>query len=211
MEELVDTAHRAGLQIAIHGIRDRTIDQILNSFEKALRSHPRADHRHGIVHCQITHPEQLQKMKELGLMAYIQPIFIRSDQWIAEDRVGKDLAATSYDWRTMTDMGIHLGFGSDCPVESFDIMPNMYYAVAMKDPDKKTPWHPEHAVTMEEAIRSFTAEGAYASFAEDRRGRLVPGFTADFCVIDRDITSLPPEALNEAKVIMTFVDGKRVF
>ena len=90
-------------------------------------------------------------------------------------------------------------------------MPNMYYAVAMKDPDKKTPWHPEHAVTMEEAIRSFTAEGAYASFAEDRRGRLVPGFTADFCVIDRDITSLSPEALNEAKVIMTFVDGKRVF
>ncbi len=211
MEELVDTAHRAGLQIAIHGIGDRTIDQILNSFEKTLRAHPRADHRHGIVHCQITHPEQLQKMKELDLMAYIQPIFIRSDQWIAEDRVGKDLAATSYDWRTMTDMGIHLGFGSDCPVESFDIMPNMYYAVAMKDPDKKTPWHPEHAVTMEEAIRSFTAEGAYASFAEDRRGRLVPGFTADFCVIDRDITSLPPEALNEAKVIMTFVDGKRVF
>ncbi|MBR3260824.1 MAG: amidohydrolase [Firmicutes bacterium] len=211
MEELVDTAHRAGLQIAIHGIGDRTIDQILNSYEKALRAHPGADHRHGIVHCQITHPEQLQKMKELDLMAYIQPIFIRSDQWIAEDRVGKDLAATSYDWRSMTDMGIHLGFGSDCPVESFDIMPNMYYAVAMKDPDKKTPWHPEHAVTMEEAIRSFTAEGAYASFAEDRRGRLVPGFTADFCVIDRDITSLPPEALNEAKVIMTFVDGKRVF
>ena len=211
MEELVDTAHRAVLQIAIHGIGDRTIDQILNSFEKALRAHPRAGHRHGIVHCQITHPEQLEKMKELGLMAYIQPIFIRSDQWIAEDRVGNDLAATSYDWRTMKDMGIHLGFGSDCPVESFDIMPNMYYAIAMKDPDKDKPWHPEHAVTMEEAIRSFTVEGAYASFAEDRRGRLLPGYAADFCVIDRDITSLPPESLNEAEVLMTFVDGKRAF
>ena len=211
MEELVDMAHSEGLQIAIHGIGDRTIDQILNSFEKTLRAHPRADHRHGIVHCQITHTEQLEKMRELGLMAYIQPVFIRSDQLIAEDRVGEDLAATSYDWRTMTDMGIHLGFGSDCPVEPFDILPNMYYAVAMKDPDKDKPWHPEHAVTVEEAIRAFTCEGAYASFAEDRRGRLLPGFTADFCVIDRDITSLPPEALNEAKVMMTFVDGKRVY
>ena len=211
MEELVDLAHGEGLQIAIHGIGDRTIDQILNAFEKALRAYPRADHRHGIVHCQITHPSQLEKMRELGLMAYIQPIFVRSDQWIVSDRVGEDLTATSYDWRTMKDMGIHLGFGSDCPVEPFDILPNMYYAIAMKDPGQEKPWHPEHAVTLDEAIKSFTVEGAYASFAEDRRGRLLPGFTADFCVIDRDITELPMESLNEAEILMTFVDGKRVY
>ena len=144
-------------------------------------------------------------------MAYIQPVFIRSDQWIVSDRVGEDLAETSYDWRTMTDMGIHLGLGSDCPVEPFDILPNMYYAIAMKNPGQKEAWHPEHGLTFEETVRGFTSEGAYAAFAEDRRGRLLPGFTADFCVIDRDITSLPPEALNEAKVLMTFVDGERVY
>ena len=211
MDELVDMANRAGMQIAIHGIGDRTIDQIISSFEKALKAYPRTDHRHGIVHCQITHPEQLKKMKELGLMAYIQPIFLRSDQWIVTERVGEDLASTSYDWRTMTDMGIHLGFGSDCPVEPFDVLSNMYYAVEAKDPDKEIPWHPEHAVTLEEAIRSFTIEGAYASFSESRRGRILPGYAADFVVIDRDITALGPESLTEAKVLFSFVDGKEVY
>ena len=211
MDAIVETANSNGLQIAVHGIGDRTIDQILNSFEKALRAHHRADHRHGIVHCQITHPSQLDKMRELDVMAYIQPVFLRSDQWIVEDRIGKELASTSYDWRKMLDMGIHLSFGSDCPVEPFDILPNMYYAVMRKDPDKEKAWYPEHAVTLEEAIASFTSEGAYASFSENDRGRLLPGFEADFCVIDRDITALPAESLNEAKVLMTYVEGKRVF
>ena len=199
------------MQIAIHGIGDRTIDQILRSFEKALRTHPKADHRFGIVHCQITHLSQLQKMKELGVMAYVQPVFLRSDQFIVSDRVGKELADTSYDWRTMEDMGIKMSFGSDCPIEPFDILPNMYFAVSRKNPGQETAWYPEHGVTMEEAIRAFTSGGAYASFSEDRRGRLLPGFSADFCVIDRDVTSLKTEALNEAKVLMTFVDGKKVY
>lgn len=211
MDELVDMACCSGMQIAIHGIGDRTIDQILRSFEKALRTHPKADHRFGIVHCQITHLSQLQKMKELGVMAYVQPVFLRSDQFIVSDRVGKELADTSYDWRTMEDMGIKMSFGSDCPIEPFDILPNMYFAVSRKNPGQETAWYPEHGVTMEEAIRAFTSGGAYASFSEDRRGRLLPGFSADFCVIDRDVTSLKTEALNEAKVLMTFVDGKKVY
>lgn len=211
IDNLIDLANKSDCQVAIHGIGDRVIDQIISAIEKALTVHPREDHRHGIVHCQITHPSQLKKMQDLGIMAYIQPVFVKSDQWITADRVGEELAKTSYDWRTMADMGIHLGCGSDCPIEPFDILPNMYYAIMRKNPEQETGWYPDHALTFEEAVRGFTLEGAYAAFAEKYRGKLQPGFVADFCIIDRDITSLPPEELMEANVLMTFVDGKRIY
>ncbi len=211
MKTLVKTAHKAGMQVAIHGIGDRCIEQILNSFEEALKTDPRKDCRHGIVHCQITRPDQLRRMKDMEIMAYIQPVFLKADQHIVEDRIGKTLTKTSYDWRTMKDMGIHLSGGSDCPVEPFDILPNMYYALTCCEPGSDTPWYPNKALTISEVIDLFTEEGAYASFSDNRRGKLLPGYDADFTVIDRDITSLPPEALLEAEVLMTAVGGKIVY
>lgn len=208
MFELVDMANRAGMQIAIHGIGDRCIEQIISAFETALRKYPREDHRHGIVHCQITHPSQLERMKKSELMAYIQPVFIKADRHIVEERVGGELASSSYDWRKMLDMGIHLGAGSDCPVEPFDILPNIYYAVKRKGAGQEICWQPEKNLSLEEAISLFTTEGAYASFSEKTRGKLLPGYDADFCVIDRDIISLGAEALHDAKITMTAVGGK---
>ena len=208
LSDLVSKAHSAGMQIAIHGIGDRCIQQILDSFAHALEENPRDDHRHGIVHCQITRPEQLKEMQDMDIMAYIQPVFLKADQYIVEDRIGTELTRSSYDWRTMEDMGIHLAGGSDCPVEPFDILPNMYYALTCREPGNAEAWHPEKSLTLEEVIGLFTSDGAYASFSEDRRGRILPGFDADFVVLDRDITSLPAEALLEAKVLMTFVGGK---
>lgn len=210
MQELVSTAHKAGMQIAIHGIGDKCIEQILDAFEKAIEECPRTDHRHGIVHCQITRPETLERMKEYGVMAYIQPVFLKADQHIVEDRIGKALTLTSYDWRTMTDMGILLAGGSDCPVEPFDILPNMQYAVTCADPGKPG-WYPEKGLTMEEAIRLFTSDGSYASFSEMRRGKLIPGYDADFTVLDRNILEYPSDELCKASVLMTFVGGKRVY
>ena len=211
IKELVVAAHKAGMQVAIHGIGDRCIEQILDAFEAALKEDPRSDHRHGIVHCQITHAEDIKRMAELGIMAYIQPVFLKADQHIVEDRVGHDLTLTSYDWRTMEDLGIHLAGGSDCPVEPFDILPNMYYALTCREPGAEHAWHPEKSLTLEETINAFTSEGAYASFSEGHRGKLLPGYDADLTVLDRDITSLPAESLLEAKVLMTIVGGKIVY
>ena len=211
LSDLVLKAHKAGMQIAIHGIGDRCIQQILDSFAKALEEDPREDHRHGIVHCQITRPEQLKDMQDMNIMAYIQPVFLKADQYIVEDRIGPELTSSSYDWRTMEDMGIRLAGGSDCPVEPFDILPNMYYALTCREPGNAEAWHPEKSLTLEETIRLFTSDGAYASFSEDRRGKILPGFDADFVVLDRDITTLPAEALLEAQVLKTFVGGKNVY
>ncbi len=211
MNGLVKVANKAGVQIAIHGIGDRCIDQILDAFELALKDSPRADHRHGIVHCQITRPDQLRRMQEMGIMAYIQPVFLKADQHIVEDRIGTELTKTSYDWRTMKDMGIHLSGGSDCPVEPFDILPNMYYAATCREPGADSPWYPEKALSLKETIDMFTSEGAYASFSEGRRGKLLPGYDADFTVLDRDITEGAPSSLLEAEVVMTVVGGKTVY
>ncbi len=211
LSDLVLKAHKAGMQIAIHGIGDRCIQQILDSFAKALEEDPREDHRHGIVHCQITRPEQLKSMQDMNIMAYIQPVFLKADQYIVEDRIGPELTSSSYDWRTMEDMGIRLAGGSDCPVEPFDILPNMYYALTCREPGAEHAWHPEKSLTLEETIRLFTSDGAYASFSADRRGKTLPGFDADFVVLDRDITTLPAEALLEAQVLMIFVGGKNVY
>ena len=208
---LVKSAHDAGMQVAIHGIGDRCIDQILDAFELALQDSPRADHRHGIVHCQITRPDQLKRMQDMGIIAYIQPVFLKADQHIVEDRIGTELTKTSYDWRTMKDMGIHLSGGSDCPVEPFDILPNMYYAATCKEPGAGSPWYPEKALSLKETIDMFTSEGAYASFSERRRGKLLPGYDADFTVLDRDITEGAPSSLLEAEVVMTVVGGHPVY
>ncbi len=211
LNQLVSAAHKAGMQIAIHGIGDRCIQQIIDACENALREYPRPDHRHGIVHCQITHPEDLRRMADLGMIAYIQPVFLKADQHIVEDRVGPELTASSYHWRAMKDLGIHMSGGSDCPIEPFDTLPNMYYAATCRQPGAEHAWHPEKALRMDEVFRLFTSEGAYASFSENTHGRLVPGYAADFTVIDRDISSLPPESLTEASIIMTFVDGRMIY
>ncbi len=209
--ELVSAAHHAGMQVAVHGIGDRCIEQILDTYEAVLREYPRPNHRHGIVHCQITRPDDIRRMADMGIMAYIQPVFLRADQHITEERIGPELTVTSYAWRAMADLGIHLGGGSDCPVEPFDVLPNMYYAVTCREPGADRPWYPQKALTLDETIRAFTSEGAYASFTEDRLGKLLPGFTADFTVVDRDVTVLPPESLCEAQTVMTFVDGKMIY
>ena len=106
---------------------------------------------------------------------------------IVDDCVGEELGAQSYNWRRFLDQGIHLSGGSDSPVESFAVLPNIQYAVTRTNFQSGKSWNPENAVTMEEAVRMFTYEGAYAAFAEQIRGTLTVGKEADMVVLDQDI------------------------
>ena len=101
--------------------------------------------------------------------------------------------------------------GSDCPVEPFDILPNLEYAVTRTNPDTGTSWHTEHSLTLEEAIDAFTKEGAYASFSENVRGTLSVGKYADLVVLDRDLFDVSPSELHHVEVELTVVDGKIVY
>ena len=214
INEMVLLSHKNNCPVAIHAIGDRAIEMSLNAIEYAQKKHPDIKLRHGIVHCQITDDALLNRVKELNVITYIQPIFIDYDMNVVYERVGKDLAETSYAWKTMIDKGIHASFGTDCPVERFDTMPNIYSAVTRKSitgEDKKI-YLPNEKLSMDEALRAYTIEGAYASYEENIKGSVTVGKFADFILLDRDLYNLDDdEEILSTQVIETYVDGKSVY
>ena len=206
-EEMVGYAHSHGMQIAIHAIGDGILDDILAAYEKALHEYPREDHRHGIVHCQITRPDQLEKFEKLSLHAYIQTIFLDYDIHIVEDRIGAERAASSYNFKTLYET-THTSGGSDCPVELPDVMKGIQCAVTRTTvKDRVGPYLPEQAMTVQQALDSFTIEGAHASFEEQEKGRIAPGMRADFVVLTANPFEVPADALAQIQVESTWVDG----
>ena len=203
-------AHNAGYPIVVHVIGDGAMDQVVNGYELVMNETPKANMRHGIIHCQIMDEAQQDRFVKLNLLAYAQPVFVRYDSQIVDDCVGSELAKTSYNWRRYIDLGVHMSGGSDCPVEDCDPLANLYYAVTRMGMDGK-PWYPENGVTMEEALRMFTIEGAYSAFEEAERGSITIGKYADFTVLDKNIMKNPPEELLNTKVVMTVVNGKTVY
>lgn len=216
LNEMVEICHKNNFPVAIHAIGDKTIELAINAIEKAKELYPNNYIRHGIVHCQITDDNLLKRIRALDILALIQPIFIDYDMNIVYDRVGKELAETSYAWKTMIDYGIHTSFGTDCPVEKFDTMPNIYTAVTRKNINtngkEKKIFIPNEKLSMDEAIKAYTLEGAYASGEEKKKGSIEAGKLADFIVLDKDLFNLDnEEEILDTCVLETYVDGKLVY
>ena len=200
------------MQLALHGIGDRAIE---TAIELVTTLDARADNpaRHGIIHAQLTNERSLAAMRAANLVAFIQPVFIDADMNIAEARVGAERLNKAYAWKTMRDIGIVTVGGSDSPVEPFDVLENIYFAVTSKNRSglPAEGWMPQERLTVDEAVRLFTADAVYPSFMEDRLGTLAVGKYADMAVLDRDIYTVRPEEIREAKVVMTIVGGKIVW
>jgi len=211
-DDLIGYANAHGMQCAIHCIGDACLDMVLSSLEKALAEHPRENHRHGIVHCQITRPDQLKKIAELGLHVYAQSIFLDYDIHMVKDRVGKELANTSYSWKTLKNLGCTVSNGSDCPVELPDVLAGIQCAVTRKDlKSSVNAYLPEEAFTVQEALDSFTCDAAYASFQEDCNGKIQSGWLADFVVLDQNPFADNPSQLSGISVLQTFLAGRNVY
>ncbi len=210
LNDLVMKAHKADCQIAIHGIGDKGMYMAFDAIEKALSEYPKKDHRHGIVHAQITDEYLLNKFKELDVVAYIQPIFLDYDWKMVRARVGAEREKTSYNWKSLLDRGVHIPCGSDAPVETFNVMYGIYEAVTRKDLEGNPEggWLPEQALTPYEALRAYTMEGAYASFEEDLKGSIEPGKLADMVVLSSDILSIDPHEIKDVKVESTIFGGR---
>ena len=199
-----------GYDVVTHCIGDGSLEQVLQTVEKVIYETPRPDWRHGVIHCQIMDSEQQDRFKKLNLVAYVQPIFVKADSNVVDDCVGPELAKQSYNWRRYIDLGVHQCGGSDCPVEPFDPLPNIYSAVTRKGSTGK-PWYPENGVTVDEAVRMFTKEAAYASYEEQERGTLGVGKYCDMAVIDKNIYEIDPDEIKDANVVMTVIDGEIVY
>jgi predicted amidohydrolase YtcJ len=132
---------------------------------------------------------------------------------IAAGRLGEARCRTSYPWRSLLDAGAPVAFGTDYPVESIDPLRGVFCAVARRSPDERgaAPFHPEQALTREEALLAYTAGSAFASHQERVLGRLAPGFQGDVAVLSRDLFAILPEAIPDVRCDMTIVDGQVVF
>jgi hypothetical protein len=203
LNQLVSKAHSAGLQLAVHAIGDRAIENVLEAFEKALKGCPRENHRHRIEHCSLLSPKLIRRMKRLGLVASVQPHFVVSDFWTV-DRVGRGRARWAYPLKTLVDEGLVVASGSDCPIEKMSPLLGVWAAVARKD-------FAEESLSVEEALKTYTLNAAYASFDERRKGTLEAGKSADFTILSGDLFSVQPKNIKGVAVEMTVVDGKIVY
>lgn len=214
LNELVLTSHKNNCPVAIHAIGDRAVEMSLDAIENGQRVYPRKNLRDGIVHCQITDEGLLNRIRDLKVLTLVQPIFIDYDMNIVESRVGAEITETSYAWKTMIDKEIHTSFGTDCPVESFNTMQNLYTAVTRKNltGKEKKIFLPKEKMSMEEALKAYTIEGAYASGEEQIKGSITAGKLADFIVLDKDLFNLNnEEEILETKVIATYFEGELVY
>lgn len=212
LDEMCSYANQHGMQIAIHSIGDGILDRILLAYERALKEHPRQDHRHGIVHCQITRKDQIEKMEELNLHAYIQSIFLESDIHIVKSRVGEEKAFTSYQAKTLLEKGITISNGSDGPVEEPNVMRGIQCAITRQNiAHTVEPYLQKEALTMKEALDSFTKYGAYASFEEEKKGEIKEGMLADFVVLSENPFQVEPYELHKIQVLETYMNGNLVY
>lgn len=211
LQQLISYANAHGMQVAVHAIGDACLDEVLNAVEQALQEHPREDHRHGIVHCQITRPDQLERIAALGMHVYAQTVFLDYDNHIAEKRAGSELSASSYNFRTLMKKGVSVSNGSDCPVELPDVMRGIECAVTRTSLDGTGPYLPEEAFTVREALDSYTVRSAEASFEEDRKGRIAPGYLADFTVLEKNPFETEEREIHKIGVQACFLGGKCVY
>lgn len=171
LEELIYIADSNDMDVAIHAIGDGMIDIVLNSIEKSLKRTNRLNHRHSIIHAQLTNRRQIKRMKELGVSVIVQPIFLNSDIAIIEDRIGKARAKESYLFKTMYDEGIVVGFSTDSPVES--VCPTDNIKVAMTRKSLKNPelgeFLPLEKFTYEECIECYTKNNRWLSYDENKK------------------------------------------
>jgi predicted amidohydrolase YtcJ len=209
LDAILGRAHEMGFQITAHAQGDRAIEMVIDCIETALQSSPREDHRHRIEHAGLTMPDLLEKMKNLNIIPILNPAFFYEfgDGYLKNygDRVEH-----MYPARGFIDAGMIVAAGSDSPVTGYDPLLGIHVAVNRKSQSGKDVGL-DQRISVTEAIRLFTWNGAYASFEEDVKGSVEPGKLADLVVLSEEILSAPKEQIKDVEIELTMIDGEIVF
>ena len=222
MNRIMLEAYEKGLQPAIHCIGDKALECVLDAIEYTLetaRSRGMTEREQKtrlpfrLIHVQMTHPEQIERMKRLPVILDVQPSFLCTDLHWIEERIGKARAKHSYQWKTMIDAGLMLTGSSDCPVESFSPWQGIFAAVTRKDihgyPSEG--YHPEEQVSVYDAVCMFSKNIPYANGEQDLMGTITEGKFADMVVIDRDIFQIPHDDILNIQVLRTEMAGETTY
>jgi len=218
-EELFEHGRKAaqvGLGMTVHAIGDRANHEVLNAYEQ-LRNYEKENHlpalRHRIEHVQILHPDDAPRLAQLNVIASMQPIHATSDMLMADAFWG-ERSRLAYAMKTQLDFGAPLALGSDAPVELPNPFLGLHAAVTRRRADGSPSadgWYAEQKLTMAEAWAGYTLGAAYASYMEDRLGRLAPDFLADLIVLKKDPFACDPNELLTLQSSATMVGGEWVY
>lgn len=223
LNEIASQRVASRFQIGLHAIGDAAAQMALTAFESAERyarendiaglgpDPQQHDFRFRVEHAQVIDPPQFARFRELKVIASVQPNHLLTDMNWAEQRIGPDRAKYAYAWRKFMDNGVLLAFGTDYPVEPITPFRGLYAAVTRKNEAGNREFYPAQKLTIDQAIAAYTSWAAYAEFAEAEKGALEPDMLADFVVLDRDITKVPPADILATKVLRTVVGGKTVY
>jgi len=218
LQPLLREALRQGIQIQTHAIGDRGNRFILDQYEQSMKAVLRAEWkikepRWRVEHSQIVNPRDIPRFKALGVIPSMQPSHAIGDLHFAPKRLGIERLAGAYAWQSFIKSGSIVPGGSDAPVERGEPMIEFYAAVARKDMKgfSGEGWHPEEAVTREQALKMFTIWPAYAAFEEKLRGSIETGKLADFTILDADIMKIPEMEILKTRCVMTVIGGEIVY
>lgn len=213
MAQRIRKADEAGLQIAIHAIGDKANHIILDIMEKQIADAGPRDRRWRIEHAQHLKPEDFVRFADLNIIASMQPYHAIDDGRWAETKIGKERAKYTYAFKSFLDTGVLLAFGSDWTVAPLDPISGIYAAVTRRTLDGKNPdgWVPEQKISLEEAIKGYTINGAYTEFAESVKGSVQEGKFADLVVLSQNLFEIPPENIMETEVLATVFNGEIIY
>jgi len=213
MEQRIMEADRAGLQVAIHAIGDKANHTILDIMEKVIAGNGERDRRWRVEHAQHLLPEDIERFARLGIIASVQPYHAIDDGRWAESKIGRERCRATYAFQSLLEGGTVLACGSDWTVAPLDPLSGIYAAVTRRTLDGKHPegWFPEQKISLEEAIKGYTLNGAFAEFSEESKGSIEAGKLADLVVLTRNIFAVSPEEIVDAKAKMTIFNGEIVY
>jgi predicted amidohydrolase YtcJ len=208
----ISGADRAGLHVMVHAIGDRANAILLDIYERVARENGPRDRRFRIEHAQHIAPADIPRFGSAGVIPSMQPYHAIDDGRWAGRVIGEERSRTTYAFRSLLDAGARVAFGSDWFVAPPTPLEGIYAAVTRRTLDDRNPdgWVPEQRITVEEALRAYTADAAYASFDEAVKGTLETGKLADFVILDRDLRRIPAHTIPDATVRLTVVGGRVV-
>jgi len=206
-------ADRNKLQISVHAIGNRANSYTLDVYSQIKKENPKWDRRFRIEHAQHLRKKDITRFKEIGVIASVQPEHLLDDGIWAAKRIGEERTKLTHVYKSLIDAGAVVAFGTDWPVVDLNPMLGLYAAVTRRTDDGKNPegWLPEQKLTIEQAIKCYTLNSAYAAYQENVKGSIEIGKLADMVVLSEDILAIDPVKIKDVKVEMTIFDGKIVY
>ncbi|MBS3819083.1 amidohydrolase [bacterium] len=213
MKKRMAQAERARLQMAVHAIGEKANHTILDICEHLIRTHGKRDRRWRIEHVQHLLPQDIPRLSGLNLIASVQPSHLVEDGSWAQAKIGEKRVRWSYPYQSLLQQGTILTFGSDWTVAPMDPLWGIWASVTRETSDGLNPdgWVPEQKVSLRQAIRASTWNGAYAEFSEDKKGSVEKGKLADLVVIRENLFQIPPREIRNAQILMTVFNGQIVY